>query len=139
MKSLIGEKLSKTFVTKYKDKEIKIYPIGTPQTTHYVNVRSKFEKSEWDLIRKRVYKNSNYKCEICGEKGTDQGYKWAVECHEIWDYDFETEAQILQDFISLCPLCHKIVHYGLTQHLYESGKMNKEVDGERYKVWTLRR
>ena len=126
MKSLLGKIASKTFITEYFGNELILFPVGTPQNTHFKNVRSEFSVSDWDKIRKKTYRNANYKCELCGESGKDQGYNWNVECHEIWDYDFKSSEQILTDFISLCPLCHKIVHLGLTIHLYENKKMTKQ-------------
>ena len=82
-----------------------------PQSSFYSNVRSNVTKSEWDIIRKKCYKESNYKCEICD----DVGPKHPVECHEIWEYDDENLIQKLTGFISLCPKCHSVKHIGLAQ------------------------
>ena len=84
-----------------------------PSTSWYSNVRSNVSKNKWDTIRKRSYKKANYKCEICGDNGRNQGVKWPVECHEIWDYNEETKIQKLTGFISLCTNCHKTKHAGL--------------------------
>lgn len=80
-----------------------------PKTSWYTNVRSKVSKAEWDVIRKRCYKEAGYKCEICN----DVGPKWPVECHEIWEYDDEKLTQTLKGLIALCPDCHKVKHPGL--------------------------
>jgi 5-methylcytosine-specific restriction endonuclease McrA len=85
-----------------------------PQTSWYSNVRSNVSKESWDIIRRKCYKAANYKCEICGETGLDQGFKHPVECHEIWEYG-KHKKQILKGFISLCPLCHKTKHIGLAR------------------------
>ena len=37
-----------------------------PATCWQTNVRSVVKKSEWDKIRKRVYKEAGHKCEVCG-------------------------------------------------------------------------
>lgn len=84
-----------------------------PSTSWYSNIRSNVTKAEWDIIRKKSYKVADYRCEVCGDKGTNQGFKHPVECHEIWSYDDQTHIQKLEGLISLCPLCHKTKHIGL--------------------------
>ncbi len=81
-----------------------------PSTSWFTNVRSEVSNYTWDIIRKDVYRKSNYKCEICGGKGT----QWPVECHEIWEYDDNNLIQKLKGLIALCPNCHKVKHIGLT-------------------------
>jgi hypothetical protein len=86
-----------------------------PSTSFYSNVRSNVSKERWDEIRKQSYEKANYKCEICGDKGKNQGYRHDVECHEIWEYDDENLIQTLLGYISLCPKCHTVKHIGLAQ------------------------
>lgn len=86
-----------------------------PKTAWYTNVRSNVTKAEWDKIRKKSYKNADYKCEICGDTGLNQGYNHPVECHEIWEYDDDAKTQTLTGLISLCPNCHQVKHPGLAQ------------------------
>ena len=81
-----------------------------PSTSWYSNVRSEVSKSEWDFIRKKVYRNANYHCEIC----YGVGKKWPVECHEIWVYDDEKHIQELGGMQALCPNCHMVKHIGRT-------------------------
>ena len=83
-----------------------------PKTCHYSNVRTTVKPTEWDKIRFISYEAANNKCEICGDSGKNQGYKHAVECHEIWHYDDEKHIQNLLGLISLCPLCHMTKHIG---------------------------
>lgn len=107
-----------------------------PRTSWYSNVRSEVTKSEWDVIRRAAYKKAGYKCEICGDSGTNQGFKHQVECHEIWDYDDDKKKQTLEGMIALCPRCHKVKHIGLAQikgeyglalsHLMSVNQMTKE-------------
>lgn len=94
-----------------------------PSTSWYSNVRSNVTKAEWDIIRKKSYKNAKYKCEICGGKGN----KHPVECHETWDYNESTNVQTLTDLISLCPKCHKTKHVGLSQIRGEEGIVIKQL------------
>jgi 5-methylcytosine-specific restriction endonuclease McrA len=84
-----------------------------PSTSFYTNVRSILPSSEWDRLRKASYKKAKFKCEICKESGLDQGFRHALECHEIWDYK-KDGTQLLKGLISLCPKCHQVKHIGRT-------------------------
>lgn len=79
-----------------------------PATAWYTNVRSNVPKEEWDRLRKKVYAAAGYLCEIC----YGQGKRWPVECHEVWEYDDETQTQTLIRLIALCPSCHEVKHIG---------------------------
>ncbi len=80
-----------------------------PSSCWWSNVRSNVTQTEWDRIRKDSYGRANYKCEICGGKGSTH----PVECHEIWAYDLKTKTQTLVKFVVLCPNCHEVKHMGL--------------------------
>jgi hypothetical protein len=82
-----------------------------PSTTHYTNVRSILSTTIWDKLRKESYKKAKFKCEICKQTGLEQGYKHALECHEIWEYT-QDGIQKLIGLISLCPRCHQVKHIG---------------------------
>lgn len=84
-----------------------------PKTSWMTNVRSKVTKAEWDKIRRKCYAAAGYVCEVCGNVGTEQGFRHPVECHEIWHYDDENKRQALEGLIALCPYCHKVKHTGL--------------------------
>lgn len=111
-----------------------------PSTSFYTNVRSILPKTEWDRLRKESYAKANFKCEICGDVGTNQGYKHKLECHEIWSYQIDG-VQLLKGLISLCPKCHQVKHIGRTiaigkkkqayQHLAKINKWKKD-DVENY-------
>ena len=79
-----------------------------PKTAWYSNVRSNVPKSQWDIIRRAVYKKAGYMCEVGGGKGT----KHPVECHEVWEYNDDTKIQKLTRMIALCPACHNVKHLG---------------------------
>jgi len=76
-------------------------------------------------------------CQICGGVGIAH----PVECHEIWHYDDIKLIQKLKGMIALCPSCHSVKHYGLTQlqgreaaalkHFMKVNKMSK-ADSEKY-------
>ena len=67
---------------KWHGKELKINVELIPLQMHKVNLRSELSEY-WDFLRKIIYKRANYRCEICGGKGS----KWPVEAHELWKYD----------------------------------------------------
>lgn len=79
-----------------------------PSSSFYKNVRSEVSKSEWDKIRKEVYKKANYVCEICGKKDR-------LDAHEIFEYDEINNVQKLIGLIALCNRCHQVKHFGLAQ------------------------
>lgn len=89
-----------------------------PQSSWYDNVRTNVSAEIWDMLRKKVYKAAEYKCEICGGKGE----KHPVECHEIWSYDETARLQKLEGLIALCPDCHKVKHFGYTTAVRKEGQ-----------------
>jgi len=95
------------------EKSLKLTAELVPSTCWYVNVRSNVPVKIWDIIRKKCYSLANYKCEICGDTGKNQGVRHDVECHEIWEYDDKKHTQTLKGLISLCPQCHQVKHSGL--------------------------
>ena len=119
-----------------------------PSSCWLSNVRSAVSRSQWDLIRKKVYTEAYDACQICGGVGP----KHAVECHEIWEYDDKKLIQKLVGMIALCPACHGVKHIGLAQvrgrgdqalmHLMKVNKLKKK-DAEKYveeafKIWADR-
>jgi hypothetical protein len=86
-----------------------------PSSSWYSNVRSNVTKEQWDLIRKDCYKKANYKCEICGDTSFNQGKKYPLEAHEIWEYNEKNYVQKLIGIIGLCNYCHTVKHPGLAQ------------------------
>jgi 5-methylcytosine-specific restriction endonuclease McrA len=96
-------------------KKIKLTIELIPHTSFYSNVRSQVTKEKWNKIRFICYRLADNKCEICGETGKQQGYEHNVECHEVWDYNVKSNAQVLTGLIALCPNCHKCKHIGLAE------------------------
>ena len=82
-----------------------------PRTCWLSNVRNHVTKEQWDTIRKHTFRTARYVCQICGERGRE----WPVECHELFQYDDVTNMQKLLAFQALCPTCHRVKHFGLTQ------------------------
>ena len=97
---------------------MKLYVDLVPSTAWYSNLRNELKSKEWDIIRKNVYRNANYCCEICKGKGD----KWPVEAHERWDFNIKTKMQTLIKIEALCPKCHEVTHIGLSSM---NGKFEK--------------
>ena len=79
-----------------------------PSTSWYHNVRGLVDEPVWDRIRRKVYRQAGYRCELCGGRGPAH----PVECHEVWRYDDQTRTQTLVGMIGLCPACHQVKHFG---------------------------
>jgi hypothetical protein len=79
-----------------------------PKSLWYENLNKQLSKSDWDKLRRPVFKAAGHRCEICGGCGTE----WPVECHERWDYDDERHVQRLVGFMALCASCHLVKHIG---------------------------
>lgn len=80
-----------------------------PSTCWYTNVRSNVPATEWDILRRAVYRRAGNRCEICVGRGKTH----PVECHEVWHYDDATRVQRLTGLAALCPACHQVKHIGL--------------------------
>lgn len=80
-----------------------------PKTCWFANVRSEVSPAVWGVIKRKVYKKAQHRCEICNGKGS----KWPVECHEVWKY--KDGVQKLVRMIALCPDCHEVKHFGFAQ------------------------
>lgn len=118
-----------------------------PETAWYTNVRSNVSAADWNECKSFVRERSNDRCEVCGGRGR----RWPVECHEVWEYDEQTETiedyrgnkfpivteriQRLVGLIALCPACHEVKHIGraeATGHLERALTHLAKVNG-----WTL--
>jgi hypothetical protein len=66
------------------------------------------DEMTWDHIRHQVWRQAEYRCELCGCKGREH----PAECHEVWRYDDRTLVQALVRMIALCPACHQVKHLG---------------------------
>jgi len=80
-----------------------------PEPTWFRNARSLLPKEDWDVLRRAVYREAGYRCEICGGQGTE----YPVAAHEVWEFDDERHIQRLVRLIALCPPCHEVKHIGL--------------------------
>lgn len=89
-----------------------------PKSMHYCNVRSRLTATQWQYICTKTHDTPKYmhkSCTICGGNGKAQGFKHSLECHEKWEYDTASQTQSLVGLLSICPMCHKVFHYGLAK------------------------
>ena len=84
-----------------------------PKSCWFTNVRYCVRPEDWDIIRKKVYSRTRYKCECCGFNCIKN--KSPIEAHERWEYNYETKTQKLVRLIGLCKLCHSTTHFGLSR------------------------
>ncbi|MEM1243759.1 MAG: ankyrin repeat domain-containing protein [Pseudomonadota bacterium] len=108
---MINEQLTSANQTSSSQSPKKLKLELVPKTAWHENLRSKLSKYQWDKIRKQNYQNANYCCEICG----DDESTYSVECNEVWTYDDKNKVQILAGLEVLCPSCHQVKHFGLSQ------------------------
>jgi hypothetical protein len=102
-----------------------------PKTSWYNNVRALVDEPGWDRIRRHVYRQAGFRCEICGGKGPEH----PVECHEVWHYDDRTRVQLLVRMIALCPACHQVKHLGFANTRGKGGQARAHL--ARVNGWTL--
>lgn len=119
---IMKEKLDSRLKHLYENLKLTVELV--PSTCWWSNVRSNLKSSQWDKIRRIIYKRSDYKCDVCGGKGIT----YPVECHEVWEYNDEEKIQRLKGFMALCPPCHMVKHIGLA-----GLKGNAEIVHERFK------
>ena len=114
-------------------KELKLNFEILPSGAFYSNLRTTLSKKAWDFIRKDAYSRHAHTCAICGAKPK------RLEAHEVWHFDLETKTQTLKDVISVCHLCHSVIHIGRTQLVGDENvaiKHFKKVNGVDFTAYT---
>ena len=107
-----------------------------PFQMQYINVRSRVDEPTWIKITRvahelntKQFKIRKGTCEVCGSNGRSQGFQHPLEAHEEWQIDQSTKTQKLTRIRSLCPFCHKAIHFGLAE---------KQGYGEKIKMHMMR-
>jgi len=90
-----------------------------PQKSFYSNLRKVLSQTDWDILRRFVYKKDNYKCHICGQSDI------RLEAHEEWIYDYKKFIQKLDTINALCKLCHLNKHLGFANILINKGELDR--------------
>lgn len=93
------------------------------------NVRAVVARDVWDAMRyyllatkempaymrqldlPRPDWRSVIQCRCCGTRRDN------LELHEVWDFDDAAKVQRLVEFISICDLCHNVIHFGRASQL----------------------
>lgn len=89
-----------------------------PSTCWFSNLRSELSQEEWDRLRLPFFEQAGYRCELCGQRGTEH----PVECHEVWEYDDQRHIQRLRGLVALCPSCHEVKHIGYASTVGRAGQ-----------------
>lgn len=90
--------------------KLKLVPELIPFKMHYKNVRAVLSDADWRNLAKLIYKESHYKCDICGAKDK-------LECHEVWNFNDKKLTQTLVGLTTLCNDCHRVKHIGLARKM----------------------
>lgn len=77
-------------------KPLKLTVDLVPHTQWYKNLRLQVPRSVWDKLRKEVYAQAGFKCQICGTEDK-------LNCHEIWEYEEKNRVQHLKGFHAANP------------------------------------
>lgn len=88
-----------------------------PQTSFEMNLRAVLSPTDWDKLRRSVYKAFGYKCVICDHAGQ-------MEAHELWRFDYEKSVQVLDFVVALCKYCHLHQHLGFAKGLMGQGNLD---------------
>jgi len=94
--------------------ELKLQIELVPRSCWGTNLRKVCDDSDWNIISRYVRELSGYTCELCGWEEDRESRKY-THCHEVWDYNLETNVQSLKKFECLCPDCHAVHHWGHSQ------------------------
>jgi 5-methylcytosine-specific restriction endonuclease McrA len=71
------------------------------------------QSKHWKRIKYKTIKKANYRCQICGTR------KYSLQVHHC-SYDnlyWERKGEL----ISVCPRCHKTIHYYIWNNLRKAG------------------
>lgn len=82
-----------------------------PKFAHGENARGVWSRTDWSLLRSRLHRKAQYRCEHCERRGE-------VELHETWDFgvDPEKASRVLQrmtGLVCLCKGCHAACHLSM--------------------------
>jgi hypothetical protein len=74
-----------------------------PRSSRFATLAKLLPREQWDRLRRQVYRQAGYRCQICGREGR-------LFSHEIWQLNFDTDWQWLRGFQALCENCHGAKH-----------------------------
>jgi hypothetical protein len=75
----------------------------------------------WDKIRREVYADANWICQICYSSGVE------LHCHEVWLLDKRNHTQKLVKLVCICNDCHHCIHWWGTVSSVHKGELKSGV------------
>ena len=97
--------------------KLRIEPI--PASVWGLSLSNRLPEEEWDEIRRKVYRDADYQCQICGATNR------TLHCHEVWIFDDRESIQRLAGFECCCELCHDVHHMGRTKEVKSSSYIER--------------
>ena len=89
-----------------------------PSCNYGISLANLLPKDTWNTLRRTVYQNARYTCEICGAMDVE------VHCHEVWHYtDKKPFVQKLVELKCICKDCHAVKHWWHTVAEIHAGKL----------------
>lgn len=105
-----------------EDKDVKITEVNLEEKIDDTDVNSIDKYNKVSTVLKKLAKtNSNYKCELedfygCQYFTSKESHKNYVEVHHLIPRavgnDFENSIEVVENYVALCPHCHRLVHLG---------------------------
>ena len=105
-----------------EDKDIKESEINLEEKIDDTDINSVDKYNKVSTILKKLAKtNSNYRCELedfygCQYFTSKESHRNYVEVHHLIPRavgnDFENSIEVVENYVSLCPHCHRLVHLG---------------------------
>lgn len=97
-----------------------IEAIDLPLEKKTLQVRESFSYQRSSIIKNQTLKAANYECECNHEHRTftsKSNMKQYMEGHHLipikFQDDFQYSLDVYANVVSLCPICHRLLHYGI--------------------------
>ena len=104
------------------DKEVKETDVKLGEKIDDTDINSVEKYNKVSTVLKKLAKtNSNYRCELedffgCQYFTSKESHKNYVEVHHLIPRavgnDFENSIEVVENYVALCPHCHRLVHLG---------------------------
>ena len=96
-----------------------------------------YQSDTFEELKSKVSKRSGNKCELCGVPGSGSDGRKGITCHHlVYDQDFGTGNENLDDLIDVCFYHHAMLH---SIDNPEKAKAFKELNNGKYKILLMTR
>jgi hypothetical protein len=92
-----------------------------PVSSWGISLANLLPYKEWAEIRTQIYREADYRCEICKATGT-------LHAHEVWNFKEKEKIQYLKDIVCLCETCHQVKHFGRSSRVYGQANAKKLIE-----------